>query len=89
MFAAVGGGHAVEEQAVSKFDSVDPVCVPERTIRTAVGCCSVLFDRVACWLGHTCSAGETQTLKPLLVDWEGEIDVAEHFQLGWVHQAGL
>ena len=71
--AVVCLGRVVEERVASMADSVDLVYVLERTIRMAVGCCSVLFDPGACSVRHMCSVGEMRMLKPLLAGWKGEV----------------
>jgi hypothetical protein len=68
--------HVVGEQAASKAGSVVQVCVLEKMIRMEVGCCSVLFGRAACSLGHRCSAGEMRTLKPLLVVRKSKVNTS-------------
>ena len=78
----VGLGHVVEERVVSMAGSVDLVFVLEMTSRTAVGCCSALFDQAACWLGRTCSGRERQMLKPLLAGWKGDVGFAKRIGYG-------
>jgi hypothetical protein len=69
--------HGVEERVVSMAGSVDLVFVLEMMSRTVVGCCSALFDQVACSPGRTCSGRERQMLKPLLAGWKGDVDFVE------------